>query len=240
MEVSNTLSNNVSMDNSLIEKNQNSFLKSSLWNVINTGLNIGIRALLPNFVEDQVIEIKDALINSGFKDGINNAISGAIDLGKKALGIVTGGFENISQAQNAIKSGGLMDSISNVFNSAVNVATKNNLINNDTSKSLKKGKEKIKNTIESNIESNFNDQLSAVEKINKYSENWKQFFENKDFKNMEKEYKKIKQNLKETLPMENTLKQARQIENLHLLIKNNGHNFDLSPEELQLAEKLVS
>ncbi len=240
MEVSNTLSKNVSKENSLIEKNQSSFLQSSLWNVINTGLNIGIKALLPNFIEDQVIEIKDALINSGLKDGIKNAISGAIDIGKKTLGIVTGSFENISQAQNAIKSGGLIDSISNVFNSAVNVATKNNLINNNTSKALKRGKEEIVNTIESNIESNFNDQISAVGKINKYSENWKQFFENKDFKNMEKEYKKIKQNLKETLPMENTLKQARQLENLHLLIKNNGHNFDLSPEKLQLAEKLVS
>lgn len=240
MELANTLSNTTSLDNSLIEKNQNSFLQSTLWSVINTGLNIGIRALLPNFIEDQVIEIKDAIINSGFKAGAKQAVTSAINLGKSATGIVTGSFENISQAQNAVKSGGLIDSISNVLNSAVNTAVKKHLITSSVGNIIKKGKEIILNNVESNIESSFTNQLSAIEKINKYSDNWKQYYEARDFKNMDKEYKKIKQSLKETLPLENTLKQARQLENLHLIIKNNGQNFDLSSEELELAEKLVS
>ena len=53
--------------------------------MINMGLNVGIRALLPNVIEDQVIEIKDAILNNGFKDGIKQAIKSAIDLGKSAL-----------------------------------------------------------------------------------------------------------------------------------------------------------
>ena len=36
-----------------------------------------------------------------------------------------------------------------------------------------------------------------------------------------------------------TLKQARQIENLHLIIKNNGHNFNLTEEQKKLAEILI-
>ena len=36
-----------------------------------------------------------------------------------------------------------------------------------------------------------------------------------------------------------TIKEAREIENLHLLIKNNGHNFNLSNEELKLAGILI-
>ena len=71
--------------------------------VINTAVDLGIRAALPNLIEDQVITIKDAILNSGFESGINQAINSAIDLGKSAIGIVTGNFENITQARNAIK-----------------------------------------------------------------------------------------------------------------------------------------
>ena len=57
---------------------------------------------------------------------------------------------------------------------------------------------------------------------------------------MEREYQKIKDRLKELLPLEATIKQAREIENIHLLIKNNGHNFNLSEEQLQLAGILTA
>ena len=52
----------------------------------------------------------------------------------------------------------------------------------------------------------------------------------------EREYQKIKDKLKQTLPLEETLKQARQIENLHLIIKNNGQDFNLTEEQKKLAE----
>ena len=55
---------------------------------------------------------------------------------------------------------------------------------------------------------------------------------------MEREYQKIKSKLNELMPLENTIKNARTIENLHELIKNNGKNFELTNEELQLAELL--
>ena len=50
--------------------------------------------------------------------------------------------------------------------------------------------------------------------------------------------KKINNLLTKTLPLENTIKNARTIENLHELIKNNGKNFDLTSEELELAKML--
>ena len=56
---------------------------------------------------------------------------------------------------------------------------------------------------------------------------------------MQKEFEKIKEKLKELIPTENTLKQARAIENLHTLIKNNGQNFNFSEEQLKLAEMLI-
>ena len=56
---------------------------------------------------------------------------------------------------------------------------------------------------------------------------------------MEKQYKKIERELQNVMPLENVLKKARVLENLHNLIKNNGKNFNLSSEELELANKLV-
>ena len=55
---------------------------------------------------------------------------------------------------------------------------------------------------------------------------------------MEKEYKKMKVQIKNIIPIENTIKNTRYIENLHNLIKNNGKDFDLSNEEIELAKKL--
>ena len=55
---------------------------------------------------------------------------------------------------------------------------------------------------------------------------------------MEKQYNRMEKVLKDLAPIENVLNKAREIETLHNLIKNNGQNFNLSREELELAQKL--
>ena len=75
--------------------------------------------------------------------------------------------------------------------------------------------------------------------MQKYSKNWKNYYNAKDFDGMTKEYTKMKEKLKELIPLENTLKEARTIENLHNLIKNNGKNFNLTQEQLELANMLT-
>ena len=62
---------------------------------------------------------------------------------------------------------------------------------------------------------------------------------NKNFEGMEKEYIKIEKILNNLVPLEKIIEQARIIENLHNLIKNNGQDFNLSQEQLALAEKLI-
>ena len=155
------------------------------------------------------------------------------------FGIITGKFENISQAQTAIKTGGLMDTLSEGLNLAINQANKNGILDDTQTMLLRKGKNAILSTIESNIEDNFFSQQKSLEFLGKYENNWKYYYKNKDFTGMEREYNKIKSTLKTLLPIEETINQAKQIENLHLLIKNNGQNFNISGEELALAKKLV-
>jgi hypothetical protein len=223
-----------------LEVAQNSFLKSTLGMVINTAVDLGIRAALPNIIEDQVITIKDAILNSGFESGINQAINSAIDLGKSAIGIVTGNFENVTQARNAIKNGGIIDSVSTLLDTAINKAKDNELIPVEAAKIVRRSKNSILDAINSNIESEFMGQMESIEKINNYEDNWKNFYNEKNFEGMEKEYLKIKNELKKVLPIESTLKSARTLETLHLLMKNKEEKFTLSDEEFELANQLVS
>lgn len=234
------ISNQELSKNELItQSEQNNFLASTIGSVINTAIDLGLRWVLPNFIEEQVIDIKNSLIKSGLKEGINTTVEKGIEIGKSITGIFTGKFENISQAQNVIKSGGIIDGISNLIDSTLNFTTQKGIIPYNVATLIRKGKNVILDNVCSNIETEFANQINNVEKLGKYENNWKEYYKNQDFEGMEREYKKIKDKLKQTLPLEETLKQARKIENLHLIIKNNGQDFNLTDEQKKLAEILV-
>lgn len=154
------------------------------------------------------------------------------------LGIFTGKFDNVSQARDAIKSGGIIDGISGVLDTVIDKTNSQGLINDNVAYLLNKGKNAILDSVTNKIEDEFTKQIDATEKLAKYEGNWKKYFENKDFEGMEREYDKIREKLKELLPIENTIKEARVIENLHTLIKKNGQDFNLTKEQLELAKML--
>ena len=231
----------VSLNNSLnnnLEMKQNNFLQSTLGKAINNGVNIGLRYLLPNWAEDKVIELKDNLLNFGLKEGISKTIQSVIETGKSAIGIVTGNFENINQINEAVKNGGIIDTFSDVFDQALNKIYSLGMINSTTYNLIRNGKNSILNNVEKNIESNLTNQINSSKRLENYINNWKDYYYKKDFKNMEKEYKKIKAELKELVPIENTINNARVIENIHNLIKNNGYNFNITQSEIELVNKL--
>lgn len=235
-----TLNNNPINNNELVtEKEQNEFLNTTIGKVVNTAIDLGLRWVLPDFVENQVIDIKNSLLKGGLKEGISTTIEKGIELGKSVTGIFTGKFENVSQAQNAIKNGGIIDGISDVLDSTLNYTVKKGLIPSSIGTLIRQGKNVILDNVSNNIETEFANQLDNIGKLGKYENNWKNYYQNQDFDGMEREYEKIKDRLKHTLPLEETLKQARQIENLHLIIKNNGHDFNLTEEQKKLAEILI-
>ena len=220
------------------EKSQKKFLETALGKTINTAIDIGIRALLPDFIDDQIINVKNNLIKNGLQEGIKKTIDDAVDIGKSAIGIITGNFENVNQMQTAVKTGGIIEGISALLDTVVNKVQSKGSIDYNIARTIKEGKNIILNNVESNIEKTFTDQIKSVEYTNKYINNWRNYYENKNFEGMEKEYQKIKKELKNLVPMEKTINQARTIENLHIFIKNNGQNFNLSNEAIELAEKL--
>ena len=235
----NNLTNNLEINNNIeIENQQKKFLETTIGKTINTGIDIGIRAVLPDFIEEQIIDLKDNLLKYGLKDGIKKSIDDAINIGKSTVGIITGNFEDISQMQEAIKNGGIIDNVSGMLDSVINKVYSKGLINSTVAKTIKQGKNSILNNVEKNIENTFNNQIKALNYTEKYINNWKNYFENKDFSGMEKEYKKIKTEINYLAPIEKMINKARTIENLHMLIKNNGQDFNLTKEQIELAEKL--
>lgn len=224
--------------NEVTVENQNKFLQTTLGKTINTAIDIGLRGIMPDMIENQIIDIKNILLTCGLKEGINRAIKSAIDFGKSALGIVTGKFENLSQVHTAVKKGGIIDSISDVLDNVVSSASKNQLINKGTARFIKKGKNAILDTVSANIEEKFLEDVNSLEKVSKYISNWKNCYNLKDMEGMEREYNKLKKQLTTVIALEGTISEAKKIENLHNLIKNKGKNYELSDEERKLIEIL--
>ena len=231
--------NKLELNNNIeIEKEQNKFFETTIGRAVNTAIDIGIRSILPDFLEDQIINVKDNLLNYGVKDGIAKTISDTVELGKSAIGIFTGKFENVSQMQSAVQAGGVIDSVSSLLDISLDSIKKANIMDSNTINALKQGKNIILNNFERNIEREFTKKSLVIENTNSYIESWKKCYENKDFEGMQKEYDKIKNLLKDIAPIEKIINEAKTIEILHNLIKNNGQDFNLTNEQLELAEKL--
>ena len=233
------IQNDLNNKNLEVGKEQKSFLETTLGGIINTGLNLGIKYLLPDFVEDEVIKIKDTILNEGFKEGLNTAIDEAVDLGKSAIGIVTGKFDDISQMQKAVENGGIIDTISKGIDTAINKVNEKGKLNDTISNVIKKGKNLILDNISSNIEEMIVEQGNEISKFETSINEWKKGYENKDFDLMEIEMKNINKYLEKIMPLENIIKEARLVENVHNLIKNNNKNFEINEVELEAANVLA-
>ena len=246
MEIENEINNennnkiNREINNEIkLEENQNNFLESMFGKAINSAIDIGLRAILPDLIENQIIDIKNSLFENGIKGGIKTAVNSTVDFAKSTVGIFTGKFQNVSQIQTAIGSGGIIDTFSNLLDKAINKTYESGHINETIYNVIKNGKNILLDNITNNIKNELNNQNNSIEKLKIYIENWKDCYKNKDFEGMTKEYNKIANQLNNVIPMENILKDARDVEKIHNLIKNNGYNFEITDIEKELINKFV-
>lgn len=222
-----------------IKQKQKEFLESTLGQIINNGIDVGIRVVLPDWLEDEFIEMKDTVLNEGFKEGLQIAINKAIDVGKALQGIVTGNFESIEQVKIVIEKGGLLDTVSDLLDNVIKWAKEKKIISSKTAKLLKSSKKTILQAIEDNIDTSLTDQVASLEKIESYIEKWTNYYKEQDLTNMKKIHTRMTNELEKVLPIQSTLEKVEEINNLHELIINNGGDFNLTEEELELAEMLV-
>ena len=63
MKIENDIDNSNAVSNELVTENQqNKFMETALGKTINGAIDIGLRWILPDLVEDEIIKIKDGLI----------------------------------------------------------------------------------------------------------------------------------------------------------------------------------
>lgn len=233
MENDKKIENNVN-----IEKEQKNFFDTTLGKVIDTGLDIGLRAILPDLIEDQVINIKNALIDNGINDGIHTAVDSIIDFGKSFSGIFTGKFDNIEQVETAIGQGGIIDTTSDLLDKAIIKIYQKGIIGSQIKNLITKGKDLILSNVSSNLKNEINLQEKSFSNIEENISNFNNFYNDKDFEGMTKEYNKIQSELKKLIPLENVLNETKRIDILYNLIKNNGHNFNLNENEISFIQKM--
>lgn len=221
-----------------LKSKQNSFFKTAFGIAVNEAIDYSLKKILPDFLEDQVIEVKDALLNNGIKDGINTAIDKAVDLGKSLTGIFTGDFKKVSQVETAVKRGGLIDEFSKLFDKSLDNIKERDYISKNISNILKNSKDIIEKSLDYNISTMLKEQNKIINNIDKCIENWNKYKTEKDFDKMEKEYKKIQEQVEKVIPLEETIQKLKELENLHELIKNNGNSFQLSEQQLELAKSI--
>lgn len=221
-----------------LEKEQKNFFDTTLGKVIDTGLDIGLRAILPDLIEDQVINIKNALIDNGINDGIHTAVDSIIDFGKSFSGIFTGKFDNIEQVETAIGQGGIIDTTSDLLDKAIIKIYQKGIIGSQIKNLITKGKDLILSNVSSNLKNEINLQEKSFSNIEENISNFNNFYNDKDFEGMTKEYNKIQSELKKLIPLENVLNETKRIDILYNLIKNNGHNFNLNENEISFIQKM--
>ena len=183
-----------------------------------------INEVLSNIFGNVVNWSIDAAIKYFLPDSIENSIINIKNnlLGDNIQNIIKGNIDNISQTVKA-----LTEIVENVLNE-ININNKN-----------EKNKNIIYENVEANIDKEIKKQIDSINKIENYKEQWYKNFNEQNFNDMNKVFNNIKKEIKNIIPLENTIKEIRKIENLNELIKKRGGDFNITKEEMELANKLI-
>ncbi|HOZ55278.1 MAG TPA: hypothetical protein PK993_04485 [Clostridia bacterium] len=237
--INNNLEKEFNVDNTITAEIQNNFLETNLGKTINKAIDLGIKTIMPDFIEKDIIDIKNTFISEGFESGINQVINTSIELGKNIVGVFNGNFTDLEQVEKALMKGGLIEGISNLFDYVLEVSEKNKLLSKEITSLLKEGKNLLIDYIENNIKEEFKSQKNNILDVNKNIESWNKYFKLENLGKMNDTYEKIQDELAKVTPFSNIINSAKEIENIQTLINNNNGNFEISKEQLELSKILI-
>lgn len=225
------------MELALTNTHENNISKT-IANVANNALEFGLKAILPDFIEDDVIEIKDKFIQEGFTEGVQSVIDKLEDVGKSIKGIFTGEFDSLEQVKRVIQTNGILDGVSTVVDKILKKLLDKKAIKKPTYNMIKQGKKEIINSLETEIEEIYKPTTYNMEKLEGYCQEWQQKYKEKDYSGMEKAAQKIRTKLKQTQIVEEMINKARNVEKIQKYIKENGNIDSLTDVEKELLEKI--
>lgn len=215
---------------------QSKFMESTLYKVVNTSIDCGIRILLPNFIEDEVIDLKNSIMENGLVKGIKEAVNSAIQFGKNIYGITTGKFNSVEQMQNIIDKSGTINTISSFLDEAIDTIKSMGIINSNVKTVLKSGKNAFLNNIKNNISDEFNNQKKYLNQVEKYAKQWNDAYIARDLEEMKDIFYQLESYIEKTIPLKETMKIYNEIKIIQEMIENNKEKFDLSQNEIELIE----
>lgn len=243
----NSLDNELNLENDMklekIDRNadilnsQDSFLKNIFSKGINFAVDSAIRAVLPNIIEEQAIDIKNAIIKNGFSEGMEVLVDKVKEFGSCVLGIGKGKFNNISEMDLAIKKGGVLKTVSKGLSLGIDYAKNIGVISKEQSALLKNIKTSTINGVSKNIENELLKEVKKIEKLEKYQGKWYKALDEKDISKMEKYIKEINKLNLELVKFENISKNTEKINEIHEIILENG-NFEYDGLN-ELLKKIV-
>ena len=216
---------------SIINK-QESVLSEILNTAINWSIDAGLRYILPDSIENEVIKIKNDFINGNAAQKIIDNIKNIFNFGKENNNKE---ILNINELKDILKSPETLKVLTNTVDSLLNKSIQKEGVKITQEDSKKIISENIENKLNEEIEN----QIKSFKKIEEYKSEWYKNYEDKDLEKMNKTLKKIKKEFKNILPIENTIKEIRKIENLNELIKSKGGDFNITEEEKELANRLI-
>ena len=209
-----------------------------LYTIANTGLEIGLKAILPDFIEDDVLDIKDKFVQEGFSKGIQEIINKGEDIGKSIQGIFTGKFETVEQIKRLVQTDGILDGASDIIDKVLKSLVNKKKISKSTYNLIKTGKKEILNSLENELEGYYKINEYSLENLSELCQEWKESYKREDYSEMEKNMKKIKQKLNKNLTIETIINEARNLEKIQKYIEEKGSLENLTENEKILLEKI--
>lgn len=223
--LNNQLTNDIK--NNEISKNQNDFIGNMFKNAINFGVDLGLKSLLPDLIEDQVIDIKNSILEGGFKEGVNTLMKKVNEFKNSITGIFTGNFNNIQEINTATKQGGIIKTVSKGLSKGIDAGVKSGIIPKSIGGILKAGKTTMLNEFSNSLESQMRKEIQKFDTLNDLNKKWYDALDQRDFDKMTKSTEKISALSKDLVKFSNIINETKKIEELHNFIKENN-SFDFA------------
>lgn len=235
MKLDNKIELNINKDLEISKKSESN-LKNGFNSILNSGMDLALKTVLPDFIEDQIIEIKDVIMEEGLKDGVKTLYEDFKDFFKTIFG-KNDNFLITSEINSLTKRGGFIDELSKGLSKGLDYAKEKNIISDSTAKILKSGKTSMIKTFSNELKSSVLDNLKDFDKLDKYVKKWNENYEKKDFQKMERNAVQIEKLSESVLPFSKLIDETTSLLNIHNYIRDNK-TFDISKNELDVLKKI--